>query len=71
MADWQPAAYKDYCYIVADAELLSGKLAIRDTDSFHVAVFRAQQQHPLILNKARHLAALNPFPRVISSVSLK
>lgn len=31
MADWQPTAYKDYRYIVADADLLGGKLAIRGT----------------------------------------
>ena len=31
MADWQPAAYKDYRWIVADPELLGGKLAIRGT----------------------------------------
>ena len=31
MPDWQPAAYKDYRYIVADPELLGGKLAIRGT----------------------------------------
>ena len=31
MADWQPAAYKDYRWIVADPDLLGGKLAIRGT----------------------------------------
>jgi uncharacterized protein (DUF433 family) len=31
MADWQPAAYKDYRWIVADPQLLGGKLAIRGT----------------------------------------
>jgi uncharacterized protein (DUF433 family) len=31
MSDWQPAAYKDYRWIVADAQLLGGKLAIRGT----------------------------------------
>jgi uncharacterized protein (DUF433 family) len=31
MAEWQPAAYKDYRYIVADPQLLGGKLAIRGT----------------------------------------
>ncbi len=31
MADWQPAAYKDYRWIVADPELLGGKLAVRGT----------------------------------------
>jgi uncharacterized protein (DUF433 family) len=31
MSDWQPAAYKDYRWIVADPELLGGKLAIRGT----------------------------------------
>jgi uncharacterized protein (DUF433 family) len=31
MPDWQPAAYKDYRWIVADAQLLGGKLAIRGT----------------------------------------
>jgi uncharacterized protein (DUF433 family) len=29
--DWQPAHYKDYRWIVADPELLGGKLAIRGT----------------------------------------
>jgi hypothetical protein len=29
MADWQPAAHKDYRWIVADPQLLGGKLAIR------------------------------------------
>ena len=31
MSDWQPSPYKDYCWIVADPELLGGKLAIRGT----------------------------------------
>jgi uncharacterized protein (DUF433 family) len=31
MSDWQPAAYKDYQWIVADPDLLGGKLAIRGT----------------------------------------
>jgi len=31
MSDWQPAAYKDYKWIVADPQLLGGKLAIRGT----------------------------------------
>jgi uncharacterized protein (DUF433 family) len=31
MSDWQPSAYKDYRWIVADPDLLGGKLAIRDT----------------------------------------
>jgi len=31
MADWQPAAYKDYRWIVADPQLLGGKLAVRGT----------------------------------------
>jgi uncharacterized protein (DUF433 family) len=31
MSDWQPLAYKDYCWIVADPQLLGGKLAIRGT----------------------------------------
>lgn len=31
MSQWQPAAYKDYQWIVADPQLLSGKLAIRGT----------------------------------------
>ena len=31
MANWQPAAYKDCQWIVADPELLGGKLAIRGT----------------------------------------
>ena len=31
MSDWQPAPYKDYAWIVADAKLLGGKLAIRGT----------------------------------------
>lgn len=31
MSDWQPKAYKDYRWIVADPELLGGKLAIRGT----------------------------------------
>jgi uncharacterized protein (DUF433 family) len=29
MSDWQPAAYKEYRWIVADPDLLGGKLAIR------------------------------------------
>lgn len=29
MSNWQPAAYKDYKWIVADPQLLGGKLAIR------------------------------------------
>ena len=31
MTDWQPAKYKEYRWIVADAELLGGKLALRGT----------------------------------------
>jgi uncharacterized protein (DUF433 family) len=31
MSNWQPAAYKNYKWIVADPQLLGGKLAIRDT----------------------------------------
>ncbi len=31
MSLWQPAAYKEYRWIVADSQLLGGKLAIRGT----------------------------------------
>jgi uncharacterized protein (DUF433 family) len=31
MSTWQPAAYKDYQWIVADPQLLGGKLAVRGT----------------------------------------
>jgi uncharacterized protein (DUF433 family) len=31
MPSWQPARYKDYEWIVADPQLLGGKLAIRGT----------------------------------------
>ena len=31
MSDWQPRRYKNYEWIVADPELLGGKLAIRGT----------------------------------------
>jgi uncharacterized protein (DUF433 family) len=31
MSEWQPAPYKDYRWIVADPQLLGGKLAIRGT----------------------------------------
>jgi uncharacterized protein (DUF433 family) len=31
MTEWQPAPYKDYRWIVADPQLLGGKLAIRGT----------------------------------------
>jgi uncharacterized protein (DUF433 family) len=31
MPEWQPLAYKDYRWIVADPRLLGGKLAIRGT----------------------------------------
>jgi uncharacterized protein (DUF433 family) len=31
MPNWQPAAYKDYRWIVADPQLLGGKLAVRGT----------------------------------------
>jgi hypothetical protein len=31
MASWQPTAYKQYQWIVADPHLLGGKLAIRGT----------------------------------------
>ncbi len=31
MPDWRPAQYKDYRWIVADPQLLGGKLAIRGT----------------------------------------
>lgn len=31
MSNWQPAAYKDFHWIVADPLLLGGKLAIRGT----------------------------------------
>lgn len=29
MSEWQPAPYKDYQWIVADPQMLGGKLAIR------------------------------------------
>jgi uncharacterized protein (DUF433 family) len=31
MSDWQPTRYRDYHWIVADPQLLGGKLAIRGT----------------------------------------
>jgi uncharacterized protein (DUF433 family) len=31
MAEWQPKPYKDYHWIVADPELLGGKLTVRGT----------------------------------------
>ncbi len=31
MSNWQPTAYKQYRWIVADPDLLGGKLTIRDT----------------------------------------
>ena len=31
MSDWLPAKYRDYRWIVADPELLGGKLALRGT----------------------------------------
>lgn len=31
MSDWHPSAYKDYTWIVADPQLLGGKLDIRGT----------------------------------------
>ena len=31
MRDWKPAAYKRYNWIVRDADLLGGKLAVRGT----------------------------------------
>lgn len=31
MSDWEPATYKSYQWIVADPDLLGGKLAIRGT----------------------------------------
>ncbi|MGH7934457.1 MAG: DUF433 domain-containing protein [Candidatus Binataceae bacterium] len=31
MADWEPAPYRDYKWIVRDPELLGGKLAVRGT----------------------------------------
>ena len=31
MSNWQPTAYKDYQWIVADPQLLGGKLAVRGT----------------------------------------
>jgi uncharacterized protein (DUF433 family) len=31
MSNWEPLAYKDYRWIVADPQLLGGKLAIRGT----------------------------------------
>jgi uncharacterized protein (DUF433 family) len=31
MLEWQPRPYRDYHWIVADPELLGGKLAIRGT----------------------------------------
>jgi uncharacterized protein (DUF433 family) len=31
MQEWQPKAYKDYRWIVADPDLLGGKLAVRGT----------------------------------------
>jgi len=31
VSDWQPLAYRDYRWIVADPRLLGGKLAVRGT----------------------------------------
>jgi len=31
MRDWKPASYKNYKWIVRDADLLGGKLAVRGT----------------------------------------
>jgi uncharacterized protein (DUF433 family) len=31
MSDWQPSPYKNYRWIVADPQLLGGKLAVRGT----------------------------------------
>lgn len=31
MSDWQPRSYRDYKWIVADPDLLGGKLAVRGT----------------------------------------
>jgi uncharacterized protein (DUF433 family) len=31
MSGWQPAPYKDYRWIVADPDLIGGKLAVRGT----------------------------------------
>jgi uncharacterized protein (DUF433 family) len=31
MTEWKPVPYKDYKWIVADPELLGGKLAVRGT----------------------------------------
>ena len=31
MSDWEPAPFKHYRWIVADPQLLSGKLAVRGT----------------------------------------
>jgi uncharacterized protein (DUF433 family) len=31
MSNWEPLAYKDYRWIVADPQLLGGRLAIRGT----------------------------------------
>jgi uncharacterized protein (DUF433 family) len=31
MSEWKPASYKDYQWIVADPQLLGGKLAVRGT----------------------------------------
>ncbi len=31
MSEWKPAAYKEYRWIVADPDLLGGKLTIRGT----------------------------------------
>ena len=31
MSDWQPRQYRDYEWIVADPELLGGKVAVRGT----------------------------------------
>ena len=31
MSEWQPAKYRDYRWIVADPELLGGRLALRGT----------------------------------------
>lgn len=34
MSEWQPTAYKNYDWIVADPDLLGGKLAVRGTRIF-------------------------------------
>ncbi len=69
MLDWQPRPYKNYEWIVADPELLGGKLAIRGTRLWVELILEclANGMAPIDIDEAFP----NTFPRAALQAVLK